>query len=91
MLIFAGLFLLFCLFKTELSIVQQFADGRYRRRRNFDQVKSLFLCDLQSLIRRHNTKLFALAADQAHLLVADLLVDLMSHVANTEAPPKNNA
>ena len=48
MLIFASLFLLFRLFEAELSIVQQFADGRYRRRRNFDQVESLFLCDLQS-------------------------------------------
>jgi hypothetical protein len=42
---------------------------------------------MQSFVRGHDAQLFTGLADEADLLIADLLVQLMRYVANTEAPP----
>ena len=47
----------------------------------------LFDRDLQGGLGRHDAQLLAGVADQAHFLVADLLVDLMSRACYARTPP----
>lgn len=89
-LIFSRLFLSFCLFKSEFSVVHYFADGRLSRRRYLDQIEIFFLGEPQSPLRGHYAELFAAVGNNPDLRVADFLVDLLFFAADVEAPPEKN-
>ena len=46
------------------------------------QIHAFFLSDPQRVIRGHDAQLLAVAADQPHFLVADVLIQLMRYCAN---------
>ena len=64
------------LFKTVLSVVDNFANRRRRLRRNFYKVQILSERHLQRLRGGHNPKLVAVRTDDTHFSVTNFFVDL---------------
>src|SRR5262249_13006713 len=60
---------------AELSVVQDFADGRSFDSGDFDQVQTRLAGKVHRLRCRHDAQLFAVGADQSYRADADLLVD----------------
>ena len=81
MLILAGFLLLLALLKAELSVVHELADGGDGVGGNLHQVQVGFAGLGHGLGQGHNPKLLPLGGDQAHFLVVNFLVDLMSRVS----------
>ena len=85
--LFLSVFFLFAqLLITELAVVDDATYRRLRIGRNLNQVKIGILRDFESILTRHNAKLFPMLADQTNLLVSDLLVNQV--IANGLTPPK---
>ena len=53
------------------------------------QDRARFRSDFQRLAGGHDAQLCAILADQANLFVTDILVNLISRIADIEAPPVN--
>ena len=88
--VFPGFLLLLALLKTELAVVHKLAYRRYGLRGDFHQVQPALLSNMQCLVRGHDTQLLAGVADQADLLIADLVVQLMHDLANSESTSIQN-
>jgi hypothetical protein len=78
------------LLELELAIVHQLADGGLCLGRNLHQIQTALFRNFQRFCRGHDTKLLTVITDEADFLIADLFVQLMRYVANTEAPPIKN-
>ena len=89
MLVLPGLFLPLGLLEFELSVIHQLAYGRGGLGRDLHQVQSRLFGLCQSVVGGHNTQLLPRLGNQADLAVPDLVVDLMTHVTDTKAPPKS--
>ena len=89
-LVFLGLLLPLGLLETVLAVVHELADGRGRRWERFSPGpgRRRRPSARASASGGHDAQLFALGGDEADLLVADFLVDLMSRVSyDGNAPP----
>ena len=69
------------LFTNKIS-PHQLAHRRRRLRRDLHEIQALFIRDFESADGCHDAQLLAGGADQADLLVADLLVQFMHYFAN---------
>ena len=76
MLLPAGFLLAAGLLITILSVINDLAYRRMRRRRNLDQVDTVFLRLLIGFTRRHDAELLTFRSDQPDFLVAYLFIDL---------------
>ena len=70
------LFLLHLL-EAELAVIHDLADRGSRVGRDLHQIQILFIGQLQSIFSGHNTKLFAVIANDTNFLIPDLLIELM--------------
>ena len=73
----------------ELSVVHKLAHRGIGLGGNFHQIHALLIGDAQRLVCGHNPQLLAAAADQAQLLVADVLIQLMCCNANNRSTSFN--
>ena len=74
-LFFLCFFFLAGQFISVLSVVDNFANRRFRCRSNFHKIQTCFLCFQVRISGRHNSKLFSVLTDQTNFSVSDLLVN----------------
>ena len=86
-LVLFGLLLPLGLLETVLAVVHELAHRGGGGGGNLDQVQPGLVGALLSLPGGHDAQLGAVGADEPHLPVADLLVDLMSRISYGHAPP----
>ena len=77
MLILPGFLFLLALLEAELPVIHQLAHGRNGLGRDLHQVQALLVGDFQRLRGSHDAQLLTLSANQADLLVVDVLVQFM--------------
>ena len=87
MLVLFGLLLPFGLLEPELSVVHELADRGGGGGGDLHQVQAGLVGAGLSLGRGHDAQLASVGADETHLPVADLFVDLMSRISYGHAPP----
>jgi len=75
LLLLLRLFLPLLLFVAILAEIHDPADRRLRFRRNLDEIEMLLFRHAQGIACRHDAKLLARCARDAHLSNADFLVD----------------
>lgn len=80
-LVFLCLLVPLGLLKAILAVIHELADGGDSVGGNFHQVQVGFAGFCHGLCQGHDTELFTLGGDQAHFLVVNFLVDLMSRVS----------
>ncbi len=81
LLLLAGFALALLLFVFELAEIHDFAHGRRGIGRDFNQVKPGFVCHVHGLHGCDDSDVFAVGADQADFVGADLVVDARAGVA----------
>ena len=69
------------------NLLEQLADRGIGRGRDFHQVQVRFSGPFQGLAGGQDAQLLAGGGNQTDLAVPNLVVDLMTHVADTKAPP----
>ena len=77
LLVLLGFLLTLLLIEAELGIVHDFTDGGNCVGGDLHQVQTLFLCQGICLSSGHDTQLGTVFTDDAKLLVADFLIELM--------------
>ena len=82
MLVLSGFLLPLALLKLVLAVVHQLAHRGHSLRRDFYQIQTALVCDVQGLLCGNNAHLFASLTDEADLLIADFLVQFMLQLAN---------
>ncbi len=87
LLILAELTLFLGLLEAILAVVHELANRRTGLRRDLDKVKLPLLCQGQRVPAGHDAQLFAVLIHDAHLAVANLLVN--HEIVDTETPPKS--
>src|SRR5687768_3109973 len=101
LLLLLGLGLLLLLLEEELAVIHDLADRRIRRRRDLHEVEVLLPGHLVGLGDGDDSNLLSLGIDQAHLGVADQVIDAVFGLRrtavetwitawwkNTEVPPR---
>ena len=88
LLILSGFLFSLCLFKAELAVIHNFANGRFGCGSNLNEVKILALCDFKSFRCGHDAELLTVVGDNSYLFVTDFLIDLLFFAADVKAPPE---
>ena len=75
LLLLPGLLFLSGLLVSLLSIIHNLADGRFCRGSDLHQIQACILCQPESLLHRHYTKLLPIFTNNTYLFVPNLLVN----------------
>lgn len=83
-LLLLGFLFSFIALKAVFSVIHDARNGRFGSGSDQYKVKILFICFCESILRRHNSDLFAVLTDNAKFLCPDFFIDLQFFCANSE-------
>ena len=87
-LILARFLLALGLLEAILAVVHDLAHGRVGARGDLHEIEILLLSDLQRFLGRHDAELRTVLADDADLLIADVVIDLVVYGCDRNTPPE---